>query len=106
MTYGDSKDKRPDLKQFVLSRLCVDRTVPIWGKPENGNASDKTLNTTLLSEIATILARHGVAPGADIYVGRMRPWSLRTIWRRWGIPYSSAVAQFIADCSGPKQPQS
>jgi transposase len=64
VTYGYSKDKRPDLKQFVLSTLCIDRTVPIWGKPEDGNASDKTLNTTLLSEIATILARHGVADAA------------------------------------------
>jgi transposase len=68
MTYGYSKDKRPDLKQFVLSMLCVDRAVPIWGKPEDGNASDKTLNTTLLSEIAQLLARHGVAPGAYIYI--------------------------------------
>src|SRR5215475_2358305 len=68
VTYGYSKDKRPDLKQFVLSTLCIERTVPIWGKPEDANASDKTLNTTLLSEIATILARHGVAPGAYIYV--------------------------------------
>jgi transposase len=68
VTYGYSKDKRPDLKQFVLSMLCVDRAVPLWGKPEDGNASDKTLNTTLLSEIAQMLARHGVAPGAYIYI--------------------------------------
>jgi transposase len=68
VTYGYSKDKRPDLKQFVLSTLCVDRAVPIWGKPEDGNASDKTLNMTLLSEIAQLLARHGVAPGAYIYI--------------------------------------
>ena len=32
VTYGYSKDKRPDLKQFVLSTLCVDRAVPIWGQ--------------------------------------------------------------------------
>lgn len=64
VTYGYSKDKRPDLKPFVLSTLCVDRAVPIWGKPEDGNASDKSLNTTLLSEIAQLLACHGVAPGA------------------------------------------
>jgi transposase len=68
VTYGYSKDKRPDLKQFVLSTLCVDRAVPIWGKIDDGNASDKTLNTTLLSEIAQILARQGVAPGAYIYI--------------------------------------
>jgi transposase len=68
VTYGYSKDKRPDLKQFVLSTLCVDRAVPIWGKPEDGNASDKTLNTTLLTEIAQLLAHYGVAPGAYIYI--------------------------------------
>ena len=68
MTHGYSKDKRPDLKQFVLSTLCVDRAVPLWGKPEDGNASDKTVNNTLLSDIATFLAKHGVAPGAYISV--------------------------------------
>src|ERR671934_1961804 len=68
VTYGYSKDKRPDLKQFVLSTLCVDRAVPIWGKSEDGNASDKALNTTLLSQIAQLLAHHGVAPGAYIYI--------------------------------------
>jgi len=68
LTYGYSKDKRPDLKQFVLSTLCVDRAVPIWGKPEDGNASDKTLNTTLLSEITQRLASYGVQPGAYIYI--------------------------------------
>jgi len=68
MTYGYSKDKRPDLKQFVFSTLCVDRAIPLWGKPHDGNASDKTVNNTLLSEIATFLAKHGVAPGAYIYV--------------------------------------
>jgi transposase len=42
--------------------------VPIWGKPEDGNASDKTLNTTLLSEIAQLLAHRGVQPDAYIYI--------------------------------------
>ena len=68
ITHGYSKDKRPDLKQFVFSTLCVDRAVPLWGAPEDGNASDKTINNTLLSDIATFLAKHGVAPGAYIYV--------------------------------------
>jgi transposase len=68
ITYGYSKDKRPDLKQCVLSTLCVDRAVPLWGKPEDGNASDKTVNNTVLSHIATFLATHRVAPGAYIYV--------------------------------------
>ncbi|MCF8129940.1 MAG: DUF4277 domain-containing protein, partial [Deltaproteobacteria bacterium] len=29
ITYGHSKDHRPDLKQFLISMLCVDRNVPI-----------------------------------------------------------------------------
>jgi transposase len=68
VTYGYSKDKRPDLKQFILSTLCVDRAVPIWGKLDDGNASDKALNTTLLSELARLLADYGVRPGAYIYI--------------------------------------
>jgi transposase len=68
ITYGYSKDKRPDLKPFVFATLCVDRAVPIWGKPEDGKAADKTVKNTLLSTIATFLATHGVAPGASIYV--------------------------------------
>jgi transposase len=42
--------------------------VSIWGKPEDGNASDKALNTTLLSEIAHLLAQYGVQPGAYISI--------------------------------------
>jgi len=68
ITHGSSKDKRPDLKQFVFATLCVDRAVPLWGKPEDGKASDKTVNHTLLSHIATFLAKHGVAPGAYLSV--------------------------------------
>lgn len=68
ITYGYSQDKRPDLKQFVFSTLCVDRAVPLWGKPEEGNASDKTVHHTLLSDIAAFLAKYGVAAGAYIYV--------------------------------------
>src|SRR5262249_8404721 len=68
VTYGYSKDKRPDLKQFVLSTLCVDRAVPMWGKIEDGNASDKALNTALFSHVAQLLAQYGVQPGAYSYI--------------------------------------
>jgi transposase len=68
VTYGYSKDKRPDLKQFVLATLCVDRAVPVWGQCDDGNASDKALNTTLLSQIAQLLAQYGVQPDAYVYI--------------------------------------
>jgi transposase len=68
VTSGYSKEKRPALKPFVLSTRCVDRAGPLGGKPEAGHASDKTLKTTLLSEIAHLLAQYGVQPGAYIYM--------------------------------------
>jgi transposase len=68
ITYGHSKDKRPDLKQFLISMLCVDRNIPIIGTTEDGNASDKTLNNELLSGISRHMARHGLKPGAFVYV--------------------------------------
>jgi transposase len=48
--------------------VCVDRAVPLWGKPHDGNASDQTVHNTLLSDLAAFLAKHGGAPGAYIYV--------------------------------------
>lgn len=68
ITYGHSKDKRPDLKQFLISMLCVDRNIPILGSTEDGNASDKTLNNELLGGISKHMARHGIQPGAFVYV--------------------------------------
>jgi transposase len=68
ITYGNSKDKRPDLKQFLVSMLCVDRNIPILGTPKNGNACDKTINNDLLTNISKHMARHRLKPGAFIYV--------------------------------------
>jgi transposase len=68
ITYGHSKDKRPDLKQFLIAMLCVDRNIPILGAAQDGNASDKTLNNELLTNISKHMARHGLSPGAYVYV--------------------------------------
>ena len=68
ITYGHSKDKRPDLKQFMISMLCVDRNIPILGTTEDGNASDKTLNNELLGGVSKHMARHGLKAGAFVYV--------------------------------------
>jgi transposase len=68
ITHGYSKDKRPDLKQFVLSLLCVDGNIPIVGKLEDGNASDKKINHSVLCEISRHMKEHGVADDGFIYV--------------------------------------
>ena len=48
ITFGFSKDHRPDLKQLVHSLLCVDAGIPIYSKCENGNESDKTINRNVI----------------------------------------------------------
>lgn len=68
ITWGHSKDHRPDLKQFMTELLCVDRGVPIFGRTLDGNSSDKTSNNVILSRISSIMAKHGLGPGAFVYV--------------------------------------
>ena len=66
--HGHSKDKRPDLKQFIVSLLCVEGNIPIFCKHEDGAASDKTINNKLLTDISSHMARHGLGEGAFIYI--------------------------------------
>lgn len=68
ITYGYSKDHRPDLKQFLVKMLCVGRNVPILGKCEDGNGSDKSINNTVLSRISKHMAKHGLGTGEFVYV--------------------------------------
>ncbi|MCP4719309.1 MAG: IS1634 family transposase [Desulfobacteraceae bacterium] len=68
ITYGHSKDKRPDLKQFLVEMLCVDRNIPLFGATRDGNASDKTLNNEVLSTISKHMAKHGLKENAFVYV--------------------------------------
>jgi transposase len=68
ITWGHSKDHRPDLKQFMTELLCVDRGVPIFGRTLDGNSSDKTSNNVVLSRISSIMAKHGLGSGAFVYV--------------------------------------
>jgi transposase len=68
ITHGFSKDKRPDLKQFILSLLCVEGNLPCHAGILDGNASDKKTNGNILMELPRIMARHGVGAHEFIYV--------------------------------------
>ncbi len=68
ITHGHSKDHRPDLKQFLISMLCVDRNIPVFGKTEDGNGSDKTISNEVLSSISKYMAGYGLEPGAFICI--------------------------------------
>jgi transposase len=68
IVHGHSKDHRPDLKQFLVKMLCVDRTIPIFGQTEDGNASDKTINNHVLSSISKYMAENGIKKEGFIYI--------------------------------------
>ena len=65
---GYSKDKRPDLKQFVLSLLCVEGNLPFHAGILDGNSSDKKINGTIITELPRIMARYGAGKHEFIYV--------------------------------------
>lgn len=68
ITYGYSKDKRMDLKQFMVSMLCVEGNIPISGKMQDGNSSDEKLNNEELQRIGTLLSPLKENIGNLIYV--------------------------------------
>jgi len=68
VTHGHSKDKRPDLKQFLVSMLCAEGNIPIFGKSEDGNKSDKTINNTLLTNVTKYMAKHKLGQDAFVYI--------------------------------------
>jgi transposase len=53
ITYGYSRDHRPDLKQFMMNLICVgDGDIPVLMEIASGNQSDKTRFAQLFQEFS------------------------------------------------------
>lgn len=68
IVHGFSKDKRPDMKQFMIEALCVKGNVPLLGAVLSGNTSDKKANNVELTLVASHMKKHGLDPKAYIYI--------------------------------------
>lgn len=68
ITYGFSKDKRPDLKQFMFSLLCVEGNIPLLGQVEDGNAADSRLNNENLERVARLIGENQIDRDNFLYV--------------------------------------
>jgi transposase len=55
ITYGYSKDHRPDLKQFLYGLITTTDGISIFGELMDGNLSDKTWNQEVLERLDTML---------------------------------------------------
>jgi transposase len=67
ITYGYSRDHRPDLKQFMMNLICVgDGDIPVLMEIASGNQSDKTRFAGLFQEFSKQWTFEGlcVADGA------------------------------------------
>jgi transposase len=96
ITYGYSRDHRPDLKQFVMNLLCAgDGDIPLSLEMGNGNQSDKAKFAELLQAFKEEWTFDGlcVADAADF-----RPRTIRKTTRNG--PKTSPVETQKALCSG------
>jgi transposase len=51
ITYGYSRDHRPDLKQFILDLMCSgDGDIPLYLRVADGNESDAAIFATLIAD--------------------------------------------------------
>jgi transposase len=94
-----SKGHRPDLKQFLISTLCVGDKISIFGKNEDGNRSDKEINNTILSQISEHMARFGVSEKAFIYIADsalVTPKNLKELSE--GQPFITRLPATSAEC--------
>jgi transposase len=55
ITHGHSKDKRPDLKQFLYGLSVTPDKVPVCADVKSGNTSDKTWNFDFIEKLSEAL---------------------------------------------------
>lgn len=55
ITYGYSKDRRPDLKQFMLGMAVTPQGLPVMGQPLDGNQSDKLWYLEAMGELKKVM---------------------------------------------------
>jgi|CZCB01.1.fsa_nt_gi transposase len=55
VTFGHTKDHRPDLKQVMLGLIATKDGLPIFAEPLDGNKADSTWNKEVLNQIDDIL---------------------------------------------------
>lgn len=93
ITYGHSKDHRPDLKQAILGMICANRTsIPIYLSAISGNTSDKTS----LPEIAEVyLEQFAEDEETPILVADSALYSADTIKNLSSTPWVSRVPATI-----------
>lgn len=98
ITYGYSRDRRPDLKQFMMNLICVgDGDIPVLMEIASGNQSDKVRFAQLFQEFREQWTFEGlcVADGALYSADNLTAMTgLRWLTR---VPLSIKAASILVD---------
>lgn len=65
ITFGYSKDKRPDLRQYMVGDVVDDNGISIYSKPLDGNTSDVVWNRECIDAMEELLKREDLIYTAD-----------------------------------------
>lgn len=65
ITCGYSKDKRPDLRQYMVGKAVDDNGISLFSQPLDGNTSDVTWNRMCLDTIGDVITREDLIYVAD-----------------------------------------
>lgn len=98
ITYGYSKDQRPDLKQVVLSLITGHRSqLPVWMEALSGNSSDKeSFPRTIQAFCAQIAAREEITFVVDSALyGAANLQALRQTYWLTRVPATLAEAKQV-----------
>ena len=60
LLHGNSKDKRPDLIQFVASQLHIEKDLPIETMVCNGNTNNKSVSRGILKSMSAYMVKYGI----------------------------------------------
>jgi len=64
ITHGYSRDKRPELKQFMIDLICTgDGDIPLYFRVGDGNESDQKVFAQIIQEYRIMMADRSVICG-------------------------------------------
>ena len=96
ITYGYSRDHRPDLKQFTLRLInCGDGDVPLFLQVGNGNDADKAFFTETIAEFQ----QQWTASAPEVFVADTALYSQENLKALDSTPWITRVPATIAEAS-------
>ena len=98
LAYGHSKDRQPDLKQFIVSLLCVERDIPVQASLHDGNASDKKINGRVLEKLGRAMAKYGLKGGEFVYVSDSALVTEENLSRLEGTDFLTRLPATYGEC--------